>query len=80
MVERLQLDILIFADTMSEPMTHFLAHSRLALIQVHNDMFIVVVSCNMLMMLFIFASILDRVLGQSHHLGFEQNRLFHIGR
>ena len=34
MVEQLQLDVLIFADTMSEPMTHFLAHSRLAPLQV----------------------------------------------
>jgi predicted O-linked N-acetylglucosamine transferase (SPINDLY family) len=30
----LELDILIFADTMSEPMTHFLAQSRLAPVQV----------------------------------------------
>ena len=30
----LQLDILVFADTLSEPMTHFLAHSRMATIQV----------------------------------------------
>ena len=34
MVDLLDLDILVFADTMSEPMTHFLAHSRLATIQV----------------------------------------------
>ena len=34
MVDLLNLDILVFADTMSEPMTHFLAHSRLATIQV----------------------------------------------
>ena len=30
----LNLDILVFADTLSEPMNHFLAHSRLAKIQV----------------------------------------------
>jgi predicted O-linked N-acetylglucosamine transferase (SPINDLY family) len=30
----LQLDILVFADTMSEPITHFLAHSRVASVQV----------------------------------------------
>ena len=30
----LQLDILVFADVLSEPMNHFLAHSRLATIQV----------------------------------------------
>ena len=34
MVDLLDLDIIVFADTMSEPMTHFLAHSRLATIQV----------------------------------------------
>lgn len=28
-----QLDILVFADTMSEPMNHFLAHSRMAPVQ-----------------------------------------------
>ena len=38
MVEQLQLDILIFADTMSEPMTHFLAHSRLAPLQVRLNL------------------------------------------
>lgn len=34
MLDSLQLDILIFADTMSEPMSHFLAHNRMAPIQV----------------------------------------------
>ena len=34
LVTSLDIDILVFADTMSEPMTHFLAHSRLASIQV----------------------------------------------
>ena len=34
LISSLKIDILIFADTMSEPLTHFLAHSRLALIQV----------------------------------------------
>ena len=29
----LELDLLIYADTVSEPMTHFLSHSRLAPIQ-----------------------------------------------
>jgi protein O-GlcNAc transferase len=29
----LDLDILIFADTLSEPVTHFLSHSRMALLQ-----------------------------------------------
>jgi hypothetical protein len=33
-LQELRLDVLIFADTVSEPMTHFLAHSRLAPIQV----------------------------------------------
>ncbi len=33
-LDGLQLDILVFADTMSEPMNHFLAHSRFAKIQV----------------------------------------------
>lgn len=32
-VRALNLDILIFADTMSEPITHFLARERLALVQ-----------------------------------------------
>ena len=30
----LQLDVLIFADTLSEPISHFLAHGRLASMQV----------------------------------------------
>ena len=34
LVISLDIDILVFADTMSEPMTHFLSHSRLASIQV----------------------------------------------
>ena len=34
MLQELRLDVLVFADTLSEPMTHFLAHSRLAPIQV----------------------------------------------
>jgi tetratricopeptide (TPR) repeat protein len=34
MLQELRLDVLVFADTVSEPMTHFLAHSRLAPIQV----------------------------------------------
>jgi predicted O-linked N-acetylglucosamine transferase (SPINDLY family) len=34
LIEEQKLDILIVADTMSEPMTHFLAHSRLAPMQV----------------------------------------------
>ena len=34
MIQDLQLDVLVFADTVSEPMAHFLAHSRLAPIQV----------------------------------------------
>jgi predicted O-linked N-acetylglucosamine transferase (SPINDLY family) len=34
LISDMNLDILIFADTMSEPMAHFLAHSRLARIQV----------------------------------------------
>ena len=34
MIQELQLDVLVVADTMSEPMTHFLAHARLAPIQV----------------------------------------------
>lgn len=34
LISRLDLDILVFADVMSEPMNHFLAHSRLAPIQV----------------------------------------------
>lgn len=33
-ISRMDLDVLIFADVMSEPMNHFLAHSRLANIQV----------------------------------------------
>jgi Tfp pilus assembly protein PilF len=33
LVGSLNIDILVFADTMSEPMTHFLAHARLATIQ-----------------------------------------------
>eukprot|EP01032_Pedospumella_encystans_P000137 gene137-151_t len=33
MIQDLQLDVLVFADTVSEPMAHFLAHSRLAPIQ-----------------------------------------------
>ncbi len=34
LVSSLQLDILVFADTLSEPITHFLAYSRLAYLQV----------------------------------------------
>lgn len=34
MIQNLHLDVLVFADTVSEPMAHFLAHSRLAPIQV----------------------------------------------
>jgi protein O-GlcNAc transferase len=34
MLSELNLDILIFADTMSEPIAHFMAHSRLATIQI----------------------------------------------
>ena len=34
LVDRLQLDVLVFADTMGEPITHFLAHARMAPIQV----------------------------------------------
>ena len=34
LVSSLDIDILVFADTMSEPMTHFLAHTRLAKVQV----------------------------------------------
>jgi len=33
MVERSKVDVVIFADTLSEPMTHFLAQSRLAPVQ-----------------------------------------------
>ena len=33
LIEGLDLDILVFADTMSEPMTHFLAHSRISPLQ-----------------------------------------------
>lgn len=33
MIKSLNLDVLVFADTMSEPMTHFLARNRLAPIQ-----------------------------------------------
>ena len=33
-ISRLQLDVLVFADTLSEPINHFLAHSRLAPVQV----------------------------------------------
>jgi predicted O-linked N-acetylglucosamine transferase (SPINDLY family) len=33
-IQNLHLDVLVFADTVSEPMSHFLAHSRLAPIQV----------------------------------------------
>lgn len=33
-IASLNLDILIFADTMSEPLNHFLAHNRLAKIQI----------------------------------------------
>jgi tetratricopeptide (TPR) repeat protein len=33
-LNKLELDVLVFADTMGEPMNHFLAHSRLASIQV----------------------------------------------
>lgn len=35
MLQELRLDVLVFADTVSEPMAHFLAHSRLAPIQVN---------------------------------------------
>ena len=34
MLASLHLDILVFADVLSEPMNHFLAHSRLAPVQV----------------------------------------------
>ena len=34
LISSLDIDILVFADTMSEPVTHFLAHTRLAKIQV----------------------------------------------
>lgn len=33
-VSSLKLDILVFADTLSEPMTHFMAHARMASVQV----------------------------------------------
>ena len=36
MIQDLKLDVLVFADTVSEPMAHFLAHSRLAPIQVNE--------------------------------------------
>lgn len=39
MLQDLRLDILVFADTVSEPMNHFLAHSRLAPIQVRFCLF-----------------------------------------
>lgn len=38
-VQELQLDILVFADTLSEPMNHFMAHSRMAKIQVRSSIF-----------------------------------------
>jgi hypothetical protein len=36
LVSSLSVDVLVFADTMSEPMTHFMAHSRLAKVQVFS--------------------------------------------
>ena len=42
MLQELRLDVLVFADTLSEPMTHFLAHSRLAPIQVSFVMFLLI--------------------------------------
>ena len=33
-IAKLNIDVLVFADTMSEPMNHFLAHARMANIQV----------------------------------------------
>jgi tetratricopeptide (TPR) repeat protein len=41
-LSQLDLDILVFADTMGEPMTHFLAHSRIARVQVKYLMCLVV--------------------------------------
>jgi tetratricopeptide (TPR) repeat protein len=38
MLQELRLDMLVFADTVSEPMNHFLAHARVAPIQV-GDLF-----------------------------------------
>ena len=37
LISSLDIDILVFADTMSEPVTHFLAHTRLAKIQVSTN-------------------------------------------
>jgi Tfp pilus assembly protein PilF len=39
LVGSLNIDILVFADTMSEPMTHFLAHARLATIQASRNFY-----------------------------------------
>jgi tetratricopeptide (TPR) repeat protein len=36
MLQELRLDVLVFADTVSEPMNHFLAHARVAPIQVRD--------------------------------------------
>ena len=33
---KLNVDVLVFADVLSEPMNHFLAHSRLAKTQVYS--------------------------------------------
>jgi tetratricopeptide (TPR) repeat protein len=39
MLQELRLDVLVFADTVSEPMNHFLAHARVAPIQVEDIWF-----------------------------------------